>query len=145
MSFTCQFTKRHIPATARADLAWWSTYAESWNGVHLLQKARPTLHVHTDASGTKGIGSTFGANWYTSCVPQRLCHAHIQVKELYAVLQALLHWGEHWRGVLHSNCSEWRWAVIPSLDGYLELSWRIYSYRCDTNKEQLLPLAIIHS
>ena len=46
-------------------------------------------------------------------------------------------------GVLHSNCSEWRWAVIPSLDGYLELSWRIYSYRWDTNKEQLLPLAII--
>ena len=65
MSFTCQITKQHIPAAAHADLAWWSTYAESWNGVHLLQQAHPTLHVHTDASGTKGIGSTFGANWYT--------------------------------------------------------------------------------
>ncbi len=115
MSFTCPFTKRHVPAAARADLAWWSTYAESWNGVRLLQQARQTLHVHTDASGTKGIGGTFGVDWYASRVPHRLRHAHIQVKELYAVLQALLRWGERWRGchvVFHVDNS----AVVDAIN-----------------------------
>ena len=97
-SFTCPFSKQHIPTTAHADLAWWSTYAESWNGVCLLQQDHQTLHIHTDASGAKGIGVIFGADWYSAQVPCHICHAHIQVKELYAVLQALLHWGESWHG-----------------------------------------------
>ena len=50
-------------------------------------------------------------------VPCWLHNAQIQVKELYAVLQALLCWGEHWHGchvVFHVDNS----AVVVAIDNH---------------------------
>jgi len=55
-TFKSPFAKHHIPMATQSNLAWWSIYVSSWNGVHLLQWSGQTFHVHTDASGAKGIG-----------------------------------------------------------------------------------------
>ena len=62
MMFKCDFTLRHIPAYAQSDICWWLRYAQSWNGVQILAEPQPTLHVYTDASSLKGLGSIFEDN-----------------------------------------------------------------------------------
>jgi hypothetical protein len=97
MTFASPFTRRRIPAYARADLHWWRAFALSWNGIHLISPRHQTVHIYTDASGTKGIGGVYEDLWFSSQVP---CHFHnhnIQFKEIYAVLQAILCWGHQWR------------------------------------------------
>ncbi len=99
-TFSSDFSSRYIPQYARADINWWSVFHARWNGVHLIAPARPTVHVYTDASGSerKGIGGVFGDSWYASRVPRRFRKRDIQFKELYAVVQATLRWGEQWTG-----------------------------------------------
>src|SRR5882724_5379331 len=69
MLFMSPFTKHHVSAAASSNLTWWSIYANSWNGICLLQQSKRTFHVHMDTSGTKGIGGISGANWYSAWVP----------------------------------------------------------------------------
>lgn len=102
IDFSCTFRSphavRYIPKYARAELTWWRTFMPAWNGVRLITPSRPTIHIYTDASGTKGIGGIFGNHWYASRVPRRFrgMKRDIQFKELYAVVQAMLRWGEEW-------------------------------------------------
>ncbi|KZW01423.1 DNA/RNA polymerase, partial [Exidia glandulosa HHB12029] len=95
--FSHALTKRTLSAAARQDVLWWATYVEHWNGVHLLDPPRQSFEVFTDASGTKGLGGHFVNSWYASRCPRRMRSEHIQVKEMYAVLQAILRWGDRWR------------------------------------------------
>lgn len=99
-TFQSDFCVRHIPQYARADLQWWLMFHSRWNGIHLITPSRPTVHVHTDASGAenKGIGGIFLSQWFASRVPRRFRKRDIQFKELYAVLQATLRWGQRWTG-----------------------------------------------
>jgi len=64
----------------------------------LLKPQKPMVHIYMDTSGTTGLGSIFGDEWFsTRC----LCHFHsqdIQFKEIYVVLQATLRWGHLWKG-----------------------------------------------
>jgi hypothetical protein len=46
--------------------------AVQWNGIHFISPKRKTIHVYTDASGTKGIGGFLGNKWFSKCTPQRL-------------------------------------------------------------------------
>ncbi|GLB45363.1 putative transposition, RNA-mediated [Lyophyllum shimeji] len=98
MTFRSRFSCRRILASARADLTWWTTFAASWNGVHLLAPPRTVLHIYTDASGTKGIGGVFRNHWFSARVPRRHKHKDIQFKELLAVAEAVDRWGDQLRG-----------------------------------------------
>jgi hypothetical protein len=97
MTFRSPFTVRRVPAYALADIMWWHTFAFAWNGIRLITPFYPTVHVYTDASGTKGIGGILGSLWFSSRVPRRFRKRDIQFKEIYAVLQAILRWGHLWR------------------------------------------------
>jgi len=60
------------------------------------------FHVHTDASGTKRQLVAYQAPTVLHAGASLPPSFHIQVKELYAVLQALLRWGENWH---NGHCS----------------------------------------
>ena len=96
-TFRSPFAIRHIPAYAHADIIWWQTFADAWNGKRFIDSSYTTTHVYTDASGTKGLGGIFHPYWYSSRVPRRFRKRDIQFKEIYAVLQAILRWGHLWR------------------------------------------------
>lgn len=88
---------RRIPAAVRADLRWWATYVTEWNGIRLLSPDRDLHDVYTDASGTKGLGGYTRSSWFATRCPRRMRSKHIQVKELYAVVQSIMRWGHQWR------------------------------------------------
>ncbi|KAG9023013.1 hypothetical protein FS837_006040, partial [Tulasnella sp. UAMH 9824] len=96
-TFTTPFQRRRVPAAARRDIWWWDHFASSWNGIQLIQPTRKTLYVYTDASGKKGMGGIFGNLWFSARVAQRYRHFDIQVKEIAAVLEAVLRWGSAFR------------------------------------------------
>jgi hypothetical protein len=114
MTFKSPFSRRRTPAYARADLRWWHSFCNVWNGIRLIQPTLPTVHVYTDASGRKGIGGIFDQRWFSARVPRRLRVRDIQFKEIYAVLQAILRWGNLWEGhhvVFHVDNS----AVVAAI------------------------------
>ncbi|KAF7366908.1 Integrase/recombinase xerD [Mycena sanguinolenta] len=96
--FPSPFSRRRLSKPARRDIAWWAMFAMEWNGVRLISPQRPTLHVYTDASGSKGLGGYFGTHWFSMRCPQRHRKQHIQVKEMLAVVHAVLRWGDRFRG-----------------------------------------------
>jgi len=71
---------------------------QAWNGVQILDQPKPTLHVYTDASGLKGLGGTFGDEWFSTRCPCQFRNRDIQFKEIYVVLQSIIHWGLAWKG-----------------------------------------------
>jgi hypothetical protein len=79
-------------------LRWWSTFSPSWNSVHLIAPHRETIHIYTDASGTKGAGGVYGSNWFSIRIPKCYAHRDIQFKEFFAVLHAILCWGPEFSG-----------------------------------------------
>src|SRR5882672_1971631 len=98
MTFPDNFSRRHVPGYAQADIAWWSAYAWHWNGIQILEQPKATLHIYTDASSKKGLGGIFGDAWFSSRCPRRFLLRDIQFKEIYAVLQAIMRWGHMWNG-----------------------------------------------
>ncbi|KAF5337417.1 hypothetical protein D9611_003081 [Ephemerocybe angulata] len=95
--FTSRFTQRRIPGAAKKDLDWWRTVAVGWNGIRFVSPSRDVVHIFTDAAGTKGLGGHFGRQWYAERCPRRYRHEHIQVKEMLAVVHAVLRWGDDLR------------------------------------------------
>ena len=80
----------------------------------MIQLTWPTVHVYTDASGCKGLRGVFGPHWFSSCVPCKFRDCDIQFKEIYAILQAILHWGDLWSNhhvVFHIDNS----AIVQAL------------------------------
>ena len=66
MKFPSEFSWRHMSAYAHTDIQWWLSYTQAWNGVHILDQQKPTLHVYTDTSSLKGLGGTLGDKWFSS-------------------------------------------------------------------------------
>src|SRR5882724_11318901 len=58
MNFPSEFSWRHLPAYACANIRWWLSYMQAWNSIHILDQQKPTLHIYTDASSLKGLGDT---------------------------------------------------------------------------------------
>jgi hypothetical protein len=52
------FTRRRIPKLVHQDITWWLCFASEWNSVRFFTPSRVTIHVHTDASGLKGLGES---------------------------------------------------------------------------------------
>ena len=91
--------KRHtIPAAVKADIAWWLSVAEQWNGVSLLYEQEWTESTHllltTDAC-KKGYGAVYGNQWFAgewseeiSLRAKRSKMISMPFLELYALVQA---------------------------------------------------------
>jgi hypothetical protein len=83
--------------------------------VSIIQEAREEFHVWTDASGKKGIGGHYNHYLFAAHVPRRHRRKHINCKEMYAVLHALILWHEHWKnGKLIIHCDNQ--SVVDSLN-----------------------------
>ncbi len=115
MKFNSPIQVLCIPAGAQADIGWWSIFYSIWNGVRILANDMPSLQVFTDASGTKGLGGLFGNYWFSSRIPHCFCGEDIQFKETYAVLRAILCWGDLWDGA-HVNFNVDNQAVVAWLN-----------------------------
>ena len=94
--FNSPFARCYITSSARADLRWWLVFRLMWNGVQLLSSSRPAIVVHTDASGRKWLGGIHANQWFASHAPQCCRNHDTQFKELYAIVQAVLRWGDTW-------------------------------------------------
>jgi hypothetical protein len=95
-SVRSQYCCRRTPIPAHVEIHWWRTFASAWNGVRIISPSLPTVHVYTDASGSKGLGGIFESKWFATQVPRCFRNRDIQFKEIYAVLQAILRWGHLW-------------------------------------------------
>jgi hypothetical protein len=50
---------------AKADLAWWRCFLQSWNGSSFFPLPTPSYRVYFDASGSWGCGAiTCGLGWF---------------------------------------------------------------------------------
>lgn len=85
-----------ITKHARRDMLWWVIFLHHWSRISIIQMSRPTHQVWTDASGTKGIGSIYGDQLFATRVPRRHRKKHINWKEMFAILHALLLWFMEW-------------------------------------------------
>ena len=82
----------------RADLLWWRTFAERWNGVSYFPPP-PSIAVEfaSDASGSWGCGAWCQSQWWQLRWPEGL-ERDIAFKELFAVVLAAAVWGRGWCG-----------------------------------------------
>lgn len=92
------FIRKFVPSGVRADLHWWLCFSRHWNGIRVIQPSFPTIHIYTDASGTKGLGGIWDSRWFSTRIARRHRSADIQYRELSAIVQAVLRWGDEWSG-----------------------------------------------
>ena len=85
---------------ARADIEWWTEFLPLWNRVELIQHREVTSHAlefYTDASD-KGFGAVYGRRWlFAPWENAVIAQANINVRELFAIVAAVMAWGEDWR------------------------------------------------
>jgi hypothetical protein len=98
IKFSSPFERQHIPSGAHSDIGWWSALSAYWNSVQLIQPSCPNIFVATDVSGHKGLGGVWENLWYSSQYPRCYRSCNIQFKEIFAILQVILCWGDTWLG-----------------------------------------------
>ena len=86
----------HLNLEAKQELRWWTLFLSSWSTISLIQLSRTIFHVSTDASGLKGIGGVYDGRIFSSRVPSRHKDRHINWKEMFAILHALIIWHKEW-------------------------------------------------
>ena len=83
----------------RADLQWWATLAEHWNGVAIFPcPSEPVVRVTSDASGSWGCGAWSDSRWFQLEWSASARGHHISFKELFAGLVSCAVWGRSWNG-----------------------------------------------
>ena len=86
-----------LNAAAKADLAWWKCFLESWNGSSFFPLPNPASHVFSDASGSYGCGAVLeGVGWFQAQWPEQWAEVDIATKELVLVVVAAAVWGSQW-------------------------------------------------
>ncbi len=81
---------------AQADLAWWNTFLQGWNGKSFFPGAKTTLEVTSDASGSYGWGAIFCNTWFQASCPPSWEAINITAKELVPIVIAAALWGSQW-------------------------------------------------
>ncbi|XP_011406708.1 PREDICTED: uncharacterized protein LOC105314309 [Amphimedon queenslandica] len=100
-----------VNKTVRADIRWWHTFAQEWNGTSLLWscgKLKVDEEVWSDASGGWGYGAWWRKHWLSvpwTTILQEAQKDYIEedsiaVRELIPVVVAAAIWGREWRGKL---------------------------------------------
>ena len=109
-----------------ADLAWWHTYIEAWNGTGLFPRLPDGPSITADASGSWGTGAFISLDhaWFQIQWPDSWSATNIAAKELLPIVVALAIWGHRCavtRVTLYSDnyavvqCLETRSAKDPNL------------------------------
>jgi len=87
-----------LNAGARADLLWWQTFLQGWNGTSFFPVAAPSAEVVSDASGSYGCGAfSLPHGWFQSEWPESWRSIHIAAKELVPIVIAANLWGHQWK------------------------------------------------
>ena len=106
-----------ITPDIKADLRWWHTYLEDWDGLKLIRHidSRPAWHIWTDASGKYSIGGYILGHpdllhsvqdVFSERIATRHRHKDIQFKEIKAVHHAVKLWLTRLQGsrlILHCD------------------------------------------
>lgn len=115
-TFLCRMIDRQVHmdghlrlnAEFRADLRWWATFLDMWNGVSVISALcrRPiNARLFTDVSGSWGCGAYFGSKWFalswSSC--PAWAEVHISVQELLPIVVSCAIWGSDMAGC-HIRC-----------------------------------------
>ncbi len=83
----------------RADLQWWATFLDQWNGTSMLSclgKLPTSVTVTSDASGSWGCGAYCGKEWFSVPWGDAWPGVHITVKELLPIVLGIsLVWPAH--------------------------------------------------
>ena len=78
-----------------ANLQWWSTFTEHWNGLAMFPcTAGPTFTVTSDASGSWGCGAWSGPHWFQFEGLSDAWSHHISSKQFFAGLLSCEMWGK---------------------------------------------------
>ena len=91
-----------LNAECRADIEWWYTFVQAWNGVSIIRhpdQLKPDVLLRTDASGNWGCGAYWRTLWLQvpwSGLP--IENQAIAAKELFPIVLASLVWGHAWQG-----------------------------------------------
>ena len=94
-----QYQKVRLNADCRANLAWWATFAQVWNGVAILLPPRQGASLVSDASCSWACGAYVqkGYQWFQVAWPSSWKSVTIAVKELLPIVVSAAVWGESWR------------------------------------------------
>ena len=86
-----------LNASARADLLWWQTFLQDWNGKSFCPVASTSIEVSSDASGIFGCGAFANtSSWFQLQWPESWQSVHITAKELIPIVIAAAVWVGHW-------------------------------------------------
>ena len=82
---------------ARADLAMWYSFMQSFNGkcMFLNDEWVPSdaLNLYTDAAGSLGFAAVYGCEWVAEKWPITFRSYHINILELFPIILAVEMWG----------------------------------------------------
>ena len=89
--------KVHLNLGARADVKWWATFLNDWNGKSFFPVPSASIEVTSDASGGFGCGGfSIPHGWFQIQWPESWRNTHITAKELVPVVTAAALWGHKW-------------------------------------------------
>ena len=106
----------HLSAQARADLTWWHTFVQSWNGKSLLPEPEPAQSLYSDTSGSWGFGALCEHNWFSAPWPESWASINISAKELVPIVMAVALWGPRWSPGSRTCCFCDNQAVVCTLN-----------------------------
>lgn len=87
-----------LTAGAKADLLWWKTFLQDWNGSSFFPAVTPPIVVTSDASGSYGCGAfSLPHGWFQFRWPDEWVPVHITAKEMVPVVIAAALWGHKWK------------------------------------------------
>ena len=88
-----------LHSAPRADLLWWRTFLQDWNGTSFFPVAHPTKDVISDASGSYYGCGTFSSThgWFQLKWPGSWESVSIAAKDLVPIVIAASLWGYHWK------------------------------------------------
>ena len=88
----------HLSKAARADLAWWYTFLQIWNGKSTMPPSNPSFVIRSDASGSWGCGAVYDNRWFQLEWPPLWKAVSIAPKEIVPIVMAVILWGPYWAG-----------------------------------------------
>ena len=97
-----QSHKVRLNVGCRADIAWWTTFVERWNGKALFPNLPQGHTIISDASGSWGCGAYMpeSGQWFQIQWPKSWATVNIAVKELLPVVAGAAIWGVRWKGTV---------------------------------------------
>lgn len=84
----------HLSKAARADLAWWYTFLQIWNGKSTMPPSNPSFVIRSDASGSWGCGAVYDNLWFQLEWPPLWKAVSIAPKELVPIVMAVVLTGQ---------------------------------------------------